>query len=284
MPPYRYQLGVETFSAVLRLALAALAAAALGAGFLLLPPLGAPPAQVEIPEGASARQAAQTLARAGAVRSAAAFSALVAVTGSADRLVAGRYLTEPGEDALTWLRRLRSGDTRVPMATVTIPEGFDRRQMAKSFAAALPAFDAPEFLRLTDGEEGYLFPDTYRFDPSVDAAAVADALRANFDRRVAPIRAALASSTRSFGETVNMASIVERESTADARATVAGILWRRLEDGMPLQVDAPFIYSIGRGTADLTKDDLASDDPYNTYRNPGLPPTPICSPGFRYVL
>lgn len=283
MPLYRYHLGARTFAVAARVVGAVGLGAALAGGFLLLPPLTQGAADVEIAAGASARAAASALAEAGLIRSATAFSALVAVTGSADNIAAGRYLAAPGEGAIDWLRRLRNADTRVPMVEVTLREGLDRRRMAAELEVALANFEATEFLSLTEGEEGYLFPDTYRFDPDADAALVAAALRANFNRRLEPLAGAIASSTRSLGDLVNMASIVERESTAEARATVAGILWRRLDDRMALQVDAPFIYSIGRGTADLTVADLASDDPYNTYRNLGLPPTPICSPGLEAI-
>lgn len=279
MPPYRYHSDTGTFSAALRVVGAAALFAALVGGYLLLPPLSYPSNDVSVPNGATAREVADALADAGVIRSGAAFSALIALTGSADELAAGRYRPSYGESSLDWLRRLREADTGIPMVTVTIPEGFARRRMAEAFSAALPNFDAARFLEQTEGEEGYLFPDTYRFDEGADDKTVAAALRQNFERRVAPIRDALTGSDRSFEDVVNMASIVEREATADSRAIVAGILWERLAEGMALQVDAPFIYSIGRGTADLTKADLASDDPYNTYRNKGLPPTPICSPG-----
>jgi UPF0755 protein len=283
MPSYRYQLGAAALVSSLKIFGGAALAVAVLFGFLLLPPVTYPSAEVVVPEGASARAAARALAEVGVIRSATAFSFLVAVTGSADELAAGRYRPDYGESALVWLRRLREADTRYPMVEVTVPEGLDRRQMADEFADALPKFSRDEFLRQTEGEEGYLFPDTYRFSPDADASAVADALRANFARRTEPLRAAASASGRSFADIVTMASIVEREATAESRATVAGILWRRIDEGMPLQVDAPFVYSVGRGTAEITVDDLASDDPYNTYKNPGLPPTPICSPGLAAI-
>lgn len=279
MPSYRYQLGTATLVSSLKILGGAALAAAILFGFLLLPPVAHPSAEVVVPEGASARAAARALAEVGVIRSATAFSFLVAVTGSADELAAGRYRPDYGESALVWLRRLREADTRYPMVEVTVPEGFDRRQMAAEFAEVLPGFSREEFLRQTENEEGYLFPDTYRFSPDADASAVVDALRANFARRTEPLRAAASAAGRDFDDIVTMASIVEREATAESRGIVAGILWRRIDEEMPLQVDAPFVYSVGRGTAEITVDDLASDDPYNTYRNPGLPPTPICSPG-----
>lgn len=279
MPPYQYRFEIGVAASALRIVGAAVLLACLVFGFLLLPPVGEPAGDVLIAPGVTARGAARALADSGAIRSATVFSAIVAASGSADELVAGRYRVEKGESALDWLVRLRRGDTRAPQATVTIPEGYDRRQMAAAFAAELPAFDPLEFLAETIGEEGYLFPDTYHFSPDADADAVAAIMRATFERRTASLRDAVAAADRSFEDVVTMASIVEREATADSRAIVAGILWRRIDEEMPLQVDAPFVYTIGKGTSELTKEDLERDDPYNTYVNRGLPPTPISSPG-----
>jgi len=81
-----------------------------------------------------------------------------------------------------------------------------------------------------------------------------------------------------------MASILEGEAlTTSDRKLVAGVLWRRLEIGMPLQVDATFSYVNGKTTFELTLDDLKIDSPYNTYKYKGLPPTPINNPGLNSI-
>ena len=77
-----------------------------------------------------------------------------------------------------------------------------------------------------------------------------------------------------------MASIIEKEAhTSDDRRVISGILWERLKIGMPLQVDATFLYINGKNTYDLSVDDLAIDSPYNTYKYAGLPIGPIGNPG-----
>ena len=77
-----------------------------------------------------------------------------------------------------------------------------------------------------------------------------------------------------------MASILEEEARSfEDKQIVAGILWKRLDNDMALQVDAPFVYLLGKGSADLTLDDLKTDSPYNTYLYRGLTPTPISNPG-----
>lgn len=77
-----------------------------------------------------------------------------------------------------------------------------------------------------------------------------------------------------------MASIIEGEADKDSKQAVSNILWKRIKLDMALQVDAPFVYSIGKGTFDLSNGDLKDkENPYNTYVNKGLPPTPISNPG-----
>ena len=80
-------------------------------------------------------------------------------------------------------------------------------------------------------------------------------------------------------EVVIMATILEREAPQGAdRRIIAGILWKRIAIGMPLPVDVRFLYTLGKGTFQLTTKDLTTDSPYNTYTNKGLPPGPIGSP------
>ena len=82
-----------------------------------------------------------------------------------------------------------------------------------------------------------------------------------------------------------MASIVEREATSSIdRRMIAGILWKRIATNMPLQVDPPFYYILGKDSASLTLSDLAVDSPYNLYKHTGLPPTPIDNPGLDSIV
>jgi UPF0755 protein len=90
----------------------------------------------------------------------------------------------------------------------------------------------------------------------------------------------LATSTHSLKDSIIMASILENEArTTESRKIIAGILWKRLYLGMPLQVDSTFSYINGKNTYDLTLDDLKINSPYNTYLYKGLPPGPISNPG-----
>ena len=80
-------------------------------------------------------------------------------------------------------------------------------------------------------------------------------------------------------EIMSLASLIERETAvADERPLVASVIYNRLDQGMPLQIDAAIVYARGGGSDPVTYDDLEIDSPYNIYKNTGLTPGPICSP------
>ena len=100
-----------------------------------------------------------------------------------------------------------------------------------------------------------------------------------FERRLAPLAKRIADFGKPLHDVLTMASLVEGEArTREARRHIAGILWHRVELGMPLQVDAVFPYILGKNTYEVTTEDLRVDSPYNTYRYTGLPPGPINNP------
>ena len=106
----------------------------------------------------------------------------------------------------------------------------------------------------------------------------------NFEAKINSL-SAFATTTRSKEDIIIMASILENETrTPEDRRIVSGILWKRLKLGMPLQVDASFVYVNGKNTYELTANDLKIDSPYNTYKYQGLPPGPIGNPGLDSIL
>lgn len=234
--------------------------------------------------GSSAARAAEELASRGYIRSPFVFTSLVRVFGSGRGVVAGTYSFERKSSALSVAIRLIRGDYRLSLARVTIPEGFTRMQIAERFAAAIPSFDAARFMSLSDGKEGYLFPDTYLVMPSDTAETVLELMDANFEKKTAGFRQEAGAAGRRWSDIVTMASLIEREAkTDDERYMISGILWRRIAIGMPLQVDAAFGYILGKGSSELTSEDLKISSPYNTYANKGLPPGPIANPGLASI-
>ena len=109
-------------------------------------------------------------------------------------------------------------------------------------------------------------------------------MRNNFNEKIQAIDQQIKSFNKPLSQIITMASIVEEEARADeSRRIISGILWKRLEKNMPLQVDAPFYYITGKAGG-FTLDDLKINSPYNTYLNKGLPKAPISNPGLGTIL
>jgi len=129
--------------------------------------------------------------------------------------------------------------------------------------------------------EGYLFPDTYRFQRKATSLQIATAMVRRFRAVAAEI--GLTPGGRDIHDVVTLASLVERETAVDAeRPMVASVLTNRLTKNMPLMTDPAVIYGLqveGKWRGTIYQSDLARDTPYNTYRHAGLPPGPIANPG-----
>jgi UPF0755 protein len=163
---------------------------------------------------------------------------------------------------------------------ITIPEGFNVRQIGSRLEEA-GLFRAEEFTKVALKEEGFLFPDTYEFYAETTPESVISKMKKNFEVKVdSDILAEAKRQGRSLREIVIMASLLEEEAASDKDwKIIAGILWKRIEERMPLAVDAALTYVTGRASSKLTDDDLALDSPYNTYKYNGLPAGPISNPG-----
>src|SRR3989344_1995181 len=234
---------------------------------------------VEVPPGESLAEVAQTFEEGGVVRSAFALRAIVKLLGNERNVHAGDYLFKEPLDVFSVAHKLAIGAYGLEPTRVRIHEGATTKEMAMLFDRQFERFNADNFLAQTKLQEGYLFPDTYFFLPNVTEDTVIQAMRQNFDTQIAPLLPQIASSTRSLADIVIMASIIEREARNSAdRRMISGVLWNRIARGMPLQVDVTFLYTIGKGTFQLTNKDLLTDSDYNTYMRKGLPPTAIGSP------
>lgn len=171
---------------------------------------------------------------------------------------------------------------------VTIPEGWRREEIAESLAKLeLESFDQQEFLLLTAGQEGMLFPDSYLVPRQITTESLVNLLMSTFDNKVLTgLEDEIEASDRDFDDILTMASIVEREARGlEDMEHVAGILWNRVDIGMALQADATLQYVKGYDRIEKSwwspplgvDKEIAS--PFNTYKNAQLPPHPIASPG-----
>ena len=256
------------------------AVAALAYLFVIQPPQHFPTGQlVTVPEGASLDSVSQTLYEDGVIRDPMVFKMLVTLLGRERGVYAGDYEFKQPENIFYIAHALSVGAYGLIPTRIRIPEGATMQEMARLYSAQLPRFNAQNFLAQTSINEGYLFPDTYFFLPNATERTVIQAMRQDFDLQLASIQPIIASSTHSLSDIITMASIVEDEaSNTQDRAMIAGILWRRMALGVPLQADPTLVYSTGKNDSQLTIRDLQSKSPYNTYTRKGLPPTPIGSP------
>lgn len=181
---------------------------------------------------------------------------------------------------------------------ITIPEGLTVKEIAgllqKEGIAEKDRFLAesasPELLSLLGlggkGIEGYLFPDTYYFTPFVTEGDIIIAMAEQF-REV--FNQMMEEQTRKVGlnlhEVVTLASLVEKETGIEAeRPLISAVFHNRLKTKIPLQSDPTVIYGLKHFSGNLTRRDLQSRSPYNTYRIQGLPPAPICNPGLSSLM
>ena len=229
--------------------------------------------------GESLQEITAGLQNIGAIRSAFVFRSAVILLGGERKVVAGDYLLPKPESSLYLALRFAFGRTDITMVKITIPEGWDLRQIESYLPTRLPDFDVAKFQNLASSSEGYLFPDTYFVPPMITPEMLIQEMNSNFQQKINSVP-----QIKTFGEPLSsvviVASMLEDEArTTTDRQIVAGILWKRLLLGMPLDVDSTIAYVTGKSLDELTVSDLKINSPYNTYLHAGLPPSPIDNPG-----
>jgi UPF0755 protein len=254
-----------------------------------------PEVQLTIPLGTSTTGIASLLGRTKVIESPRVFTLYVRLKG-AGPFEAGDYTFHLHSGYGAAVAVLRAGP-EVTFSKITIPEGFNLAQIAAR-VGKLPGRSAERFLAAAGGAvrsrfeppgstnlEGLLYPATYRVGPGDDEASLLRRMVATFDDTATAlgIDQAAARLTISPYQVVTVASMVEREAKLDEdRGPIASVVYNRLQRGMSLGIDATLLY--GLHTSHLSQSDLASDNPYNTRKNRGLPPTPIASPGTPSLL
>jgi UPF0755 protein len=288
----------KLISAVVSLIIIIAIGAAAYEAYLKKPSADALTEPIVIGNGMTTAQIADVLKKSGVISSNAIFTAVADLTGRFNEFHAGTFIFKEGMSAFDALKTLSvQGQTEI---SVTIPEGFGLKDIADRLVqnkiigsdadlfkvtgepaktANIDATLLKDYPFLADKPtnaslEGYLFPDTYRFYAPTDAETVVRRMLDDYAAKVAVL------SPAPDYPTLILASLVEREVKDPAdRAKVADILNRRIAAGMPLQLDSTVNYATGKNLASVSSDDLNVDSLWNTYKYPGLPPTPICSPG-----
>jgi UPF0755 protein len=249
----------------------------------------------EIPAHDGIFSIAGRLHQAGGIRSRTGFVLLATFRGTARHLKAGEYELERGASTLGVLSQLEAG--RVKQHVILHPEGATLSELARALEGERLASGAaiqrlatdPAFLSTLGVEapslEGYLFPDTYQFVRGMTAEEILGRMVQRLRAKLgADITARAAARGLSVHQLLTLASIIEREAVErDEMRTISGVFWNRLKLKMPLQADPTVQYATGKERRALTRADLRIEHPYNTYRNPGLPPGPIASPGLAAI-
>ena len=257
--------------------------------------------QIRIPSGRATQQIGQDLEAAGLIRSATAWEVWARWLQWQDpkgSFKAGIYRLSPTQPLPVVAEKIWQGE--VVQRSFTIPEGWSLQQMAVYFQSK-GFFSAEDFLAAVSQTkrnqypwlpadlphlEGFLYPDTYKLDGDrVTPQAVVQQMLNRFEQVALPLykQGQKQNGRLNLLEWVTLASIVEKEAVVpEERSRIAGVFTSRLRRGQPLGADPTVEYGLGvRQTVDqpLTLAEVNTPSPYNTYRNAGLPPTPIASPG-----
>ncbi len=246
-----------------------------------------------IKKGDSFRDIGARLSQDTLIRSLSVFKLYTILMGRAHTLKPGTYTLSSTYSVPELVHLLSRGG--VSDVAVTIPEGVTVKDVDVLLTAAgitragavtslTPADfkDAYPFLDTLPSLEGFLFPDTYRFEPGTDASLVVEKMLNTFEEKAWPL---LKGDPEWYGK-LTIASFVEREVPAyEDRRKVADIILKRLDAGMPLQVDATVSYVNCNGAfldcerPVVSREDTKEASPFNTYTSRGLTPTPIANPG-----
>ena len=221
---------------------------------------------------------------------------LIARLKKSDRkLIAGEYELSRDMTPLEIMKQLTDGSVR--LHRLAIPEGFNIRQIAENVEAAgfsekqsfIRAATDEKFVRGMDISastlEGFLFPDTYYFSKDVSPQQIIAAMVARFHKAFLPEWKARAKEIGfSVNEIITLASIIEKETgLAVERPIISSVFHNRLKRKMRLATDPTVIYGIKNFNGNITKKDLNTYTPYNTYMIAGLPPGPIANPGSKSI-
>jgi UPF0755 protein len=233
-----------------------------------------------VSDGEGLRAIANDLKKQQLIKDPVIFFLLVKQLGLDTKIQAGDFRLSPSMSATEIAKSLTKGSLDI---WVTIPEGKRADEIADLLKEKMPGY-SEDWRTQLNAKEGYLFPDTYLLPRDTTAESVMTLLTTTFDKKYA-----LVSNPKNMSQAtiVSIASLIEREARKDEdRPLVSSVIHNRLALGMKLDLDATVQYALGyqAGTGtwwkkSLTGSDLALNSPYNTYKNPGLPPTPISNPG-----
>jgi len=251
-------------------------------------PINFPSASLlKIPQGVTVAEAAELLKEKNIIHSTLVYQVASRIIPGGRKVIAGEYFFSGPQDVFTVAQRLAAGDHELIPVRVRVPEGATAKQITEILRQTVPDFDATAFYEAALPKEGRLFPDTYFFMPGEEPELVLTAFENNFLQHTneRALREAIEKFGKPLDEVLVMASLLEKEAAnLEDRQMISGILWKRISIGMRLQVDAVFPYIIGINSLQLTKSQIQTESPYNTYLYKGLPPGPIANPSIDSIM
>lgn len=275
----------------------------IGARFCIKEPvdLKAPFQVFKVEKGEGALTIAKKLEQDGLINNRWLFSLYVFTAGQYSRLQAGTYSLSSSMDIPSIVEKMMKGESAY--IKITIPEGLTSKQIEERIIQKIPlgqdeiALDSQkakfykdkfDFLKSVPDNanlEGFFFPDTYYFSIEASREEIVEKMLDNFGKKISPgLREAAREQGKSILDIVTTASMLEKEvRTMRDKNLVAGILWKRLGNNIPLQVDATIVFITGGKTTKVTSEETKIDSPYNTYKYKGLPAGPICNPGLESI-
>jgi UPF0755 protein len=247
-----------------------------------------------IEKGASAIEVTLQLKTQGIIGNSYAFLSKIIITNNLKNIQAGQYSLNSNMTTDEIIDILINGKTT--KNTITIIEGWDNKEIGEYLEEKqlfkeedVINYNTSDFEFLKDrpnglGLEGYLFPDTYLIEKNESLEDTMKMILENFDKKLTPnLREEITKQDKTIFEIITMASLIEKEViTYNDKQIVSGILWKRIEAGMPLQVDATVLYALEQNK-EVSILDTKIDSPYNTYKYRGLPLGPICNPGLESI-
>lgn len=246
----------------------------------------------QVKKGMNLKQVAYALSEKQLIRSPSSFRLVAYLQRKQNKIKAGEFKLSPSMPPMELLNQITSG--QAILYPVTIPEGYRISEIADLLARKGLA-DKNRFIQAAENKklinalsipsgslEGYLFPETYHFSKNSTEKKFVSTMLTTFKEKVLrPEYIQRASELgMTFHETITLASIIEKETGQPReRNVISSVFHNRLRKKMRLQSDPTVIYALPRFDGNIHKKDLSVNSPYNTYRNGGLPPGPIASPG-----
>ena len=252
-----------------------------------------------IEKGEGVKEIAADLKKSGLIKNAFYFEIYVWREKIEKKLQAGEYLLRENMPVSEIVKILIKGEIISNQKKITIIEGWKINNIgeylqenkiisAKEFETAAKNWRSKNYqynflknLPVKTSLEGFLFPDTYFIYEDANAEEVIDKMLKNFDKYLTKeMRDEIEKQNKSIFKIITMAGLLEKEVRTDEdRKIAAGIFYKRIEEGMPLESCATIAYILGEDKRQYSFEDTRIKSPYNTYLNKGLPPSPICNPG-----